>query len=128
MTDPKPLTEQQLDDIETLAAHLHEYATTTIEALQQDADRLTGVEVPALIAEVRQLRTERRRYRTAWRLARTRALSTGGAADRYAARAREGQTALQDMFAALLTAQMERDDAQTQVAALRTVLAEGAQR
>ena len=76
-----------------------------------------------LVAEVRRLRAERDRYRTAWRLARTRALSTGGAADRYAARAREGQTALQDMLGVMLGAQLELDAAQAEAAALRTVLA-----
>jgi len=121
--EPDPLTEQQLDDIETRAAYLHEYATLTDVPLQADADQLTGEDVPALLAEVRRLRSERRRYRIAWRMARTRALSTGGAADRYAARAREGQTALADIVGALLGVQMERDEAQSRVAALEAVLA-----
>lgn len=73
--------------------------------------------------EVDRLHVERRRYRIAWRMARTRALATGGAADRYAARAREGQSAMQDMLGALLGAQMERDELQAEVAALRAVLA-----
>jgi hypothetical protein len=52
------LTTQQLDEIETRAASLHEYATLADEPLQADADQLTGEDVPALIAEVRRL-TER---------------------------------------------------------------------
>ncbi|MCX5598379.1 hypothetical protein OOK29_09540 [Streptomyces phaeochromogenes] len=57
MTDTTPLTSQQLDDIETRAASLHEYATLTDEPFQADADELTGVDVPALLAEVRRLQT-----------------------------------------------------------------------
>ncbi|MFJ4926881.1 hypothetical protein [Streptomyces sp. NPDC088736] len=51
----QPLTADQLDDIEARAAHLHEYGTLTDEPLQEDLDRLTGIEVPALLAEVRRL-------------------------------------------------------------------------
>ncbi|MFB7440211.1 hypothetical protein ACFC01_17940 [Streptomyces mirabilis] len=50
-----PLTGQQLDEIETRAASLHEYATLTDQPLQADADQLTGEDVPALLAEVRRL-------------------------------------------------------------------------
>jgi hypothetical protein len=63
MTDQKPLTEQQLDDIETRAASLWEYATLTDIPLQADADQLTGEDVPALLAEVRRLRVERDAFR-----------------------------------------------------------------
>ena len=55
MTDQPP-TEQQLDEIETRAAHLHEYALLDDEPMQADADQLTGKDVPALAAEVRRLR------------------------------------------------------------------------
>jgi hypothetical protein len=120
---PDATTAVDLDAIETRAAHLHEYGTLTDGPLQEDLDELTGNDVPAMAAEIRRLRTERNRYRTAWRLARTRALSTSGAADRYATRAREGQTALQDMLGVLLGAQMELDEAQAEVAALKAVLA-----
>jgi hypothetical protein len=58
MTDPKPLTAQQLDEIETRAASLHEYATLTDIPLQADADQLTGEDVGALLAEIRRLRAE----------------------------------------------------------------------
>ncbi|MEV6014693.1 hypothetical protein [Streptomyces sp. NPDC051997] len=58
MTDRKPLTEDQLDDIENRAAHLTEYGTLDDEPLQEDLDRLTGIEVPALLAEIRRLRAE----------------------------------------------------------------------
>lgn len=50
-----PLTNQQLDEIETRAASLTEYATLTDKLLQADADQLTGEDVPALVAEVRRL-------------------------------------------------------------------------
>ncbi|MFJ7049001.1 hypothetical protein ACIQVC_37185 [Streptomyces sp. NPDC101112] len=59
------------------------------------------------------------RYRTAWGLARTRAISTGGAADRYAARAREGQEALQHMLFAIIAAQLARKAATAEAAQLR---------
>lgn len=57
MTDT-PLTEQQLDEITTRAAHLHEYATLTDGPLQADADQLTGEDVPVLVAGIRRQRTE----------------------------------------------------------------------
>lgn len=53
--------------------------------------------------------TRAARYRIAWQRARTRAISMGGAADRYAARAGEMQTALQDAMEQILGLQMERD-------------------
>lgn len=49
MTDR--ITDVQLDEIDTRAAHLFEYVT-----LPTEADQLAGVDVPALLAEVRQLR------------------------------------------------------------------------
>ncbi|MET7944407.1 hypothetical protein [Streptomyces sp. NPDC005302] len=52
MTDPKPLDTDQLDDIAARAAHLHKYGALTDAPLQEDLDRLTGVEVPALLAEI----------------------------------------------------------------------------
>lgn len=55
------------------------------------------------------------RYRTAWRLARGRAISTGGAADRYAARAHELQTALQDSLVAVIGVQIERNAIRAEV-------------
>lgn len=57
------------------------------------------------------------RYRTAWRLARQRALSLAGAADRASKRARAGQEALQEAVFTILAMQMERDA--SQVTALR---------
>ena len=48
-----PLTDQQLDDIDTRAAHIHEYVKVTDEV-----DQLAGTDVPALLAEVRRLRAE----------------------------------------------------------------------
>jgi hypothetical protein len=47
------LTTQQLDEIDTRAAHLFEYVT-----LPTEADQLAGVDVPALLAEVRRARAE----------------------------------------------------------------------
>jgi hypothetical protein len=69
MTDPKPLTAQQLDEIETRAASLHEYATLTDIPLQADADQLTGEDVGALLAEIRRLRARtltENEYSAAW--------------------------------------------------------------
>lgn len=51
-----PLTDTQLDEIATRAAGLYEYATLDDEPWQDEADRLTGTDVPALLAEVRRLR------------------------------------------------------------------------
>jgi hypothetical protein len=64
------------------------------------------------------------RYRIAWAMARTRAISTSGAADRYAARAREGQEALQHMLFAVIAAQLARKAATDETAELRARLAE----
>jgi hypothetical protein len=62
---PTPLTEQQLTDIETRAAHLYEYVTMPTD----EADQMAGVDVPALLAEVRQLRARtltESEYDSAW--------------------------------------------------------------
>uniref|UniRef100_UPI001906E6D1 hypothetical protein n=1 Tax=Streptomyces adelaidensis TaxID=2796465 RepID=UPI001906E6D1 len=53
-----PLTDTQLDEIETRAASLHEYATLTDVPFQADADQLTGIDVPQMAAELRRLRAE----------------------------------------------------------------------
>jgi hypothetical protein len=80
---------------------------------------------PETAAELQRLRDElalseqrSERRRIAWRMARQRAISIGSAADRYAARAQAGQTALQDLLASLLEAQIERDAARARVAEL----------
>jgi hypothetical protein len=52
----EPITSQQLDEIETRAAHLHEYAILTNELSQADADQLTGKDVPLLVADLRRTR------------------------------------------------------------------------
>jgi DNA anti-recombination protein RmuC len=70
----------------------------------------TAAELEHLRNQVDELAATSWRYRTAWRRARTRALSTGGAADRYAARAAELQTALQDSLVGVLGAQLERNE------------------
>lgn len=62
--------------------------------------------------------TYRARYRTAWHRARTRALSTGSAADRAISRTGELQTAVQDAFGSLLAMQIERDAALARVTEL----------
>jgi hypothetical protein len=56
MTDTSPLAEDQIDDIDALAAHLHEYATTLDKIHQAQLDQLTGTDVPAMAAEIRRLR------------------------------------------------------------------------
>jgi hypothetical protein len=83
---------------------------------------------PETAAENARLRERLARYRTAWQRARTRARSTGGAADRYAARAVELQTALQDTLDALLAGQMERDALRARVAELEAAAGDGATR
>lgn len=54
-TDRTPLTDEQLDEITARAGHLFEYVTMPTEA-----DQLAGVDVPALIAEVRRLQAQRK--------------------------------------------------------------------
>ncbi|MFD7661254.1 hypothetical protein [Streptomyces sp. NPDC059788] len=66
-------------------------------------------------ARIAELESACARYRTAWQLARTRALSTGGAADRYAARARGLQEALQGLLIDAISAKSERDSARRRV-------------
>ncbi|KOT47124.1 MULTISPECIES: hypothetical protein [Streptomyces] len=66
-------------------------------------------------ARIAELESACARYRTAWRGARTRALSTGGAADRYAARARDLQAAAQDLLIDAISAQIERDSGRRRV-------------
>lgn len=65
MTDPTPLPDQQLNDIETRAAHLYEYVQQP-----EEADILAGTDVPLLAGEVRRLRAEVERWRrTAYQVA-----------------------------------------------------------
>lgn len=75
-------------------------------------------DIPVSLTELERLRGERDRYRIAWRGARTRARSTGDAADRYASRVNTLQSAVQDGFGALLAVQMERDELRKRVAEL----------
>jgi hypothetical protein len=70
------------------------------------------------------LETRAARYRIAWGTARTRAISTGGAADRYAARARAAQEALQHMLFTVIAGQMALKVATDEAAELRARLAE----
>jgi hypothetical protein len=51
-----PLTSLDLDEIETRAAALYEYATVTDDEGQAAQNQLTDTDVPALVAEVRRLR------------------------------------------------------------------------
>jgi hypothetical protein len=55
---PDPLTDQQLDEIETRAAHLHEYGDPT-DTRTAGWEELARTDVPALIAEIRRLQAER---------------------------------------------------------------------
>ncbi|MEJ8671905.1 hypothetical protein WKI71_36735 [Streptomyces sp. MS1.AVA.1] len=52
------LTSLDLDEIAGRAAGLYEYATGLDDAWQDEADQLTGTDVPALVAEVRRLRAQ----------------------------------------------------------------------
>lgn len=90
---------------------------TPVRVQGGDVDHPVALGEPA--AEHERVRVERDRYRIAWGMARTRALSAGGAADRYAAHAREGREALQHMLFAVLGAQLSRTAAQREAAALR---------
>lgn len=70
-TTHQPLTDQQLDDIEERAAAMFEHIDLGNEDAQSEAERLTGRDVPALIAEVRRLQQPRRtltptEYDAAW--------------------------------------------------------------
>lgn len=80
----------------------------------------SSADIPARAAE---LHAERDRYHAAYRSARTRARSTGSAADRYAGYARDGQEALQHMLFATIGAQLAREAARREAAELRAELA-----
>lgn len=56
----QPPTEQQLDEIAGRAAGLYEYATVADPEVQAALDDLAGIDAPALIAEIRRLRTKTR--------------------------------------------------------------------
>jgi hypothetical protein len=99
---PVPLGHAEPGDASSLEEHLRE--------------ALAGAAVADDLYREWQQRAER--YRIAWRMARTRALATAGAADRAGARVRELQAALQDGVGALLAVQMERDALRAQVAEL----------
>lgn len=86
---------------------------------------------PETAAELEQLRTDRGRYRIAWRMAYQRAQGRGWAADRAGARAREGQEALQTMLFTVIVAQiacraarLESEGSRARVADLEGKLAE----
>lgn len=64
------------------------------------------------------------RYRIAWGMARTRAISAGGAADRYAARSRDAQDALQHMLFTVIAGQMALHEANRERQELRARVAE----
>lgn len=93
---------------------------TAMAATLDDAGLLM---TPETAAELERLRSEHSRYQTAWRRARTRAISLAGAADRAGARVRDMQPALQDALGALLGMQMERDSALKRAAELESALA-----
>ncbi|MBT2508871.1 hypothetical protein J7I98_23880 [Streptomyces sp. ISL-98] len=82
---------------------------------------------PETAAELAELRARCERYRIAWRRARTRALATGSAADRYAARTRDLQEALRETVAEELTVQMECNALQARVAELEHQLGQAAE-
>lgn len=71
---------------------------------------------------VSEQRSERRRI--AWRMARSRAISAGGAADRYAARSRDAQDAVQHMLFAVLAGQLAMHEANRERQELRARVAE----
>ncbi|WP_159391129.1 hypothetical protein [Streptomyces viridochromogenes] len=57
MTDQTaPLTDLDLDEIASRAAHLYEYVAVTVADAEPDFEQLTDTDVPALLAEVRRLR------------------------------------------------------------------------
>ncbi|MFF3848021.1 hypothetical protein [Streptomyces sp. NPDC002328] len=64
------------------------------------------------------------RYRIAWGMARSRAISTGGAADRYAARARDAQEVIQHMLFTVIAGQMALHQANRERQELRERVAE----
>ncbi|MCX4809040.1 hypothetical protein OG601_47095 [Streptomyces sp. NBC_01239] len=81
-----PLTDQQINEIEERATRLYEFG-----ALPDDAEILTGTDVPALLAEVRRLRAE---------------LADQADADTVAARATQ---VISNMGAGVRTANAERN-------------------
>jgi hypothetical protein len=129
--------------LQSIADHEHKAFIDTHNALnllREDANRVMAENgVQAQQAELERVREEAakfkkqrgewatkareaesrgKRYRIAWRMARTRALSVGGAADRAGARLRELLPALQEATFGLIGMQMERDAAQRHAAEL----------
>ncbi len=101
-----------------------EFVMATIDELAEQGIVGSADVLPVPVApepqasSAERLRVERNRYRIAWRMARTRALSTGSAADRYAARARDAQDALQHMLFTVIAGQMALKAATDRVAEL----------
>lgn len=93
-------------------------AAFALESAQMLQSPENAAELERLRARVAELESTSARRLIAWRRARTRARATAGAADRYAGRAAELQTALQDTLAALLTGQAEREGLRARVAEL----------
>jgi len=96
-------TEGQLAEVKRLREQLS----------QQAADQLTEMDQwmeteAALRAEIATLTSERNRFRTAWKLARTRARSARCGADMYAARSQELQEALRETLINILVSQFKR--------------------
>ncbi|MFI5973549.1 hypothetical protein [Streptomyces sp. NPDC051452] len=91
----------------------HDHTTQSEDWYCLNLAAYMGERAAAVLRRLLDAEARAERYLTAWKLCRTRALSLAGAADRYAARARQGQTALQDALVAILGAQVERDAART---------------
>ncbi|MFF9205102.1 hypothetical protein ACF1AE_25440 [Streptomyces sp. NPDC014986] len=100
--------------------------TSTPEQDRADAAFVAAArtDVPALLADAARLRTERDRYRSAWRMAYQRARGRGWAADRAGARARDAQEALQHMLFAVIAGQMALHVANRERQELRARVAE----
>lgn len=110
--------------VTALAALIHDsrMRRQTDYGVALDVDRAGMLMSPEAAVEMDRLRIERDRYRTAWRMAYQRAQARGWAADRSGERARQVQTAMQDLLASLLEMQIERDAASARVAELGSLM------
>jgi hypothetical protein len=107
------------EQIRACREHDHASAGPDWDWFCLNASGWLGDKVPAVLRRLLDAEAHAARYRVAWGMARTRARSAMSGADRYAARSRELQTALQECVFALLGMQMERDAARAEVERLR---------
>jgi hypothetical protein len=122
--DAQPATGRLLEQLaQSVRDRLaHDHATQREDWFCMNLTSFMGERMGPVLRRLLDAEARAERYRIAWGMARTRAISTGGAADRYAARARDAQEALQHMLFTVIAGQMALKAATDEVAELRTAL------